>query len=181
MPRRSQTSGTRDRCPAGIPASMSSSFSFFSPASPSGLKRSPGRRPRTVNGGWNLARSRATRSGSAPNFLGSKPAGRRIARAVRIPPPGSVTLPGTASGEAGGDAPSRAAAAREMSSPEPSRRAATPPGRSHLRLPGPVASNASTWRPEKSARAAAASRSADSSARDSTAGGVSASRRGGNR
>lgn len=160
---------------------MNNSLSFFSPGMPRGLSRSPGRRPRTVKGGSSRSRSSATRLGSAPKSRGSKPAGHRRARAVTEPPPGRPTRPGTPRAARGRRAGTARAPAWQSRSPAPSRWPRTPPGRSQLRPPAPGETSASMWRREKSAGAPATVRSAASSARDNTAGGVRASNRGGKR
>lgn len=177
MPSRSQTSGTRERLPAGIFASMKSSLSFFCAGSPNGRKRSPGRRLRTASGGLRLRKSSATRSGSAPKARGSNPAGVLRRRAVRVSPHGRATRPGTcrAIGRPRGSRAAAPAVARASTRPAPSLRQLTPPGRSHERAPVPGAMSASTCRLEKSAGVRATSRRASSSARDSTAGCVAAS------
>lgn len=172
MPSLSQTSGTRGRSAAGVPASIINSLSFLSAGKPSGRKRSPGRRPRTVRGGRTLAKSRATRPGSAPKARGSNPAGRARTRAVTAPAPGSAARPGTGSATLLSPGTGRRGAAdRKRVNPDPSLWPRTPPGRSHDRAPGlPAASRVSTWRLEKSAGSRATARSAASRARESTAG-----------
>lgn len=160
---------------------MSRSFRFFSAPSPSGWKRSPGRRPRTESCPRMLSRSSATRPGSAPKRRGSKPAGRGTTRAVRAAPRGSFRRPRIGSGAVGGGGVRAARPRAASSSPPPSRRALTPPGRCQVRAPLPGASSASMWRLEKSAEADARLRRAMSSARAATAGGACSSKPAGNR